>query len=802
MRFFLTIITVILFTTCIAQTQQSITGFIQDKSGTPIEAVTVVIRGTTTGTTTDAHGQFMLNRLALNEAVLECSKIGYETQQITVQLSGVQSTTIHIVLTERITALRSVTVYSNKNILNPVEQMGDVENGKLLAGKKNEVLNISNANSNLALKTGRQLFAKVPGVFVYDMDGSGNQVNISTRGLDPHRSWEYNVRQNGVLLNSDMYGYPASHYSAPMESIEKVELISGTAALQYGAQFGGLINYVTKNADSGKTFSFENLSTAGSFGLFSTYNAVGGHIGKWSYYAYLSKRVADGYRKNSESNADGHFASLQYNFNPTLYIKAELGHSKYRYHIPGPLSDEMFAADPRQSTRSRNWFSPDLYIPSLTLNWNVSNSTTLIFTSSAVIGRRSSVQFIGFADSPDTIDRATNNYKPRQVDIDRFNSYTNEARIMHRYRLGNMSSVLSGGVQLMTNDLHRTQQGKGTTASDYDLSLITPGWGRDLHYKTKNVAVYAENIINITPAFSVSPGFRYESGITKLSGNITYYNADKTPLAIDHHFPLFGLSTQYRFRNSRLYAGISQAYRPMIFKDVIPASSLEVIDPSLKDATGYTAEAGISGKWKGIINYDLSLFHITYNNRIGGLILQDNAGNYYNYKTNIGNSATDGIELYAEWMPVTGTNFRFSVFTSTSYMNGRYTKGTVATGNSNTNIKGNKLESVPAWISRNGINAGYNAITASIQYSYVSKSYSDALNTQIPVTNGSKGPVPAYGLWDLNITVRFLNNYQLKGGVNNIANKQYFTKRPTFYPDPGIWPSDGSSLYITVGCRF
>ncbi len=59
-------------------------------------------------------------------------------------------------------------------------------------------------NGNIAEKTGRQIFAKIPGVFVHDMDGSGNRVNISTRGLDPHRSWEYNIRQNGIITNSDM----------------------------------------------------------------------------------------------------------------------------------------------------------------------------------------------------------------------------------------------------------------------------------------------------------------------------------------------------------------------------------------------------------------------------------------------------------------------------------------------------------------------------------------------------------------------------------------------------------------------
>jgi Outer membrane receptor for Fe3+-dicitrate len=99
-------------------------------------------------------------------------------------------------------------------------------------------MDISKMDIDFSNKVGRQLFVKVPGVFVYDMDGSGNQVNISARGLDPHRGWEFNIRKDGVITNSDMYGYPASHYSMPMESIERIELVRGTGSLQYGAQFG------------------------------------------------------------------------------------------------------------------------------------------------------------------------------------------------------------------------------------------------------------------------------------------------------------------------------------------------------------------------------------------------------------------------------------------------------------------------------------------------------------------------------------------------------------------------------------
>ncbi len=260
-------------------------------------------------------------------------------------------------------------------------------------------------DANISEKIGGQIFAKIAGAFVYDMDGSGNQLNVSTRGLNPHRSWEYNVRQNGIMVNYDIYGYPASHYSAPLESIQKIELIRGTASLQYGAQFGGMINYVTKQADTSRKISFESINSAGSYGLFCSYNAIDGTIGKLRYYAYYQKRVSDGYRKNATSDAEAQFMSLEYLFNSKLRLKAELGRSTYLYHLPGPLTDALFNADPRQSTRSRNYFSPDIFIPSLALDWKINESTNLNWTTSAVLGNRSSVQLIALANIPEDLNK-------------------------------------------------------------------------------------------------------------------------------------------------------------------------------------------------------------------------------------------------------------------------------------------------------------------------------------------------------------------------------------------------------------
>lgn len=660
----------------------------------------------------------------------------------------------------------------------------------IFSGKKNEVIVLSQKNAALTEKYGRQIFAKIPGVFVYDMDGTGNQVNISTRGLDPHRSWEFNIRKDGIITNTDMYGYPASHYNIPMEAVERIELVRGTGSLQYGAQFGGMLNYISKQPDASKELSFESVNTVGSYGLVSTYNAASGKIGKFRYSAWLNKKWITGYRENSDSQYDAQAISLFYDATKYLQFKLEWTHSNYITHLAGPLTDKMFQDDPQMSTRGRNYYNPNIHIPSLTMSWNMGAATKLLLTSSAVLGSRNSVMFDKPADVIDDIDPVTLEYKNRQVDIDNYNSYTSELRVLHSYKLFNQTSSLSTGVQYMNNDLHRQQQGKGTTGSDFDLTLVTPGWGRDLHYKTNNIAFFAENRFMLSNRFSVNTGARIEIGETDMTGYTTYYSEADLPNTIEHNFPLFGISTQYDLTTDiNFYAGWSQAYRPVIFKDIVPGSVYEVTDKNLKDAYGYNAEGGFRGKWK-FLKWDLTAFYLQYNNRMGTLAQTDADDNLIIYKTNTGDSGTAGLEMFLQGDFMLGNKTSLSVFTSTSFMDAKYQEALIKSGSENVNITGNKVESVPNCISRNGFTLNYSNVNISALYSYTSESFADALNTTNPNPSGTIGLVPSYGILDLNLSIRLSDKLKLQFNVNNVLDESYFTKRPQFYPGPGIWSSD------------
>jgi Fe(3+) dicitrate transport protein len=159
---------------------------------------------------------------------------------------------------------------------------------------------------------------------------------------------------------------------------------------------------------------------------------------------------------------------------------------------------------------------------------------------------------------------------------------------------------------------------------------------------------------------------------------------------------------------------------------------------------------------------------------------------------------TKGLELFVQGNWELSHKSLLTLFTSTALMDGRYSSGMVKSGNKNIQIKGNKIESVPNVISRNGLTWQYRKFSITAQYSYTAESFADALNTVDPVASGALGLVPSYGLFDINASYKISNNIQVKAGINNCFNKQYFTKRPLFYPGPGIWPSDGRNAILTI----
>jgi TonB-linked SusC/RagA family outer membrane protein len=70
-------------------------GRVQDTNGDPLPGVSIVVKGTQSGTTTNAEGDFELN-ISSNEAVLIVSYIGYKTQEVAVGAQAILSISLEI----------------------------------------------------------------------------------------------------------------------------------------------------------------------------------------------------------------------------------------------------------------------------------------------------------------------------------------------------------------------------------------------------------------------------------------------------------------------------------------------------------------------------------------------------------------------------------------------------------------------------------------------------------------------------------------------------------------------------------
>ena len=158
----------------------------------------------------------------------------------------------------------------------------------IYAGKKTEVVLISKSNASLALNNARQIYSQVAGLNIFQNDDAGLQLNIGGRGLDPNRTSNFNTRQNGYDISADVLGYPESYYTTPAEALEKIEIIRGAASLQYGTQFGGLINLIIKKPSQIKGNRYLMRNTSGSNSFFNNFTSVDGSNKTVSYYAFIN----------------------------------------------------------------------------------------------------------------------------------------------------------------------------------------------------------------------------------------------------------------------------------------------------------------------------------------------------------------------------------------------------------------------------------------------------------------------------------------------------------------------------------
>ena len=716
---------------------------------------------------------------------------------------------LNIKLSSRVEQLNEVVVRANKKKIFQIRRMKDFEETSVFAGKKNEVILLELSMANLASNNARQIYNQIPGLNIYQNDDAGLQLNIGGRGLDPNRTSNFNTRQNGYDISADALGYPESYYTPPAEGLSEIQILRGAASLQYGTQFGGLINFIMKRPNLDKKLELITRNTIGSNNLFTNFTSLSSKGEKLNYYGYINYKKGDGFRINSNFESVNTFQFLEYNFNDSTSLSSEITYLNYLAQQAGGLSDQMFKEDPYQSNRSRNWFEVDWLLYNIKYKKEFSDKTNFTFSFFGLEAKRNSLGF-----RTNRVSQVDSGQERDLIKGD-FSNFGFESRLLTRYKAFKNKSYFLIGLKYY-NSNSSSIQGPGSNGSDANFNFqnsLYPNYNNqsDYTYPNKNIALFGENIFYLTENFSITPGFRYENIETKSDGFYRRINLDGAGNVIfnekydeldvkKRNFLLLGLGISYKpNRNIEMYTNISENYRSVTFADISIINPAYAVNPDIDDEKGYTFDLGFRGNVNRKISYDTNIFLLLYEDRIGFVQKVFPDGNVKSERGNVGNARINGIESLFDFdlneIFFKNNDIDINYFVNYSYIESEYLES------DQVGIEGNSVEFVPNHNLKTGLKFGYKNLSFNFQYSFISKQFTDSSNAIGGNLSGVIGEIPKYSLADISLSYK-LKNLSFEAGVNNLFNEKYFTRRATGYPGPGIIPSAPRNLYFTMQIKF
>lgn len=779
---------------------------------TPAPMAQIQVAHTNVVAESSLEGKFSLQFDFQGEYVIYVYYAGYKAFSDTIDVQAdIGNYTIQ--LTPLVEQLNTVTVEAEKpnNFGKLHLRSVDLEGTAIYASKKSEVVVLEDTPANLATNNSREVYSKVVGLNIWESDGAGIQLGIGGRGLSPNRTSNFNTRQNGYDISADALGYPESYYSPPSQALEQIEVVRGAASLQYGTQFGGFLNFKFRRPEPNQKFTLHTEETLGSYGFFNTFTEVLGTKNKSEYYGFIQYKRGDGWRENSPFEATTGHLHYKYHLTSNLSVTLEYTYMDYLAQQAGGLTDQQFEEDPQQSSRDRNWFQVKWNLPAAIIDYQINDHLKFNNRTFGLVASREALGYQGAINRPDP-------GLEREYLVDQFNNFGNETRLMYSYTMFELPATTLIGARYYQGKTNR-RQGIGSDGSGPDFGFIPEDQNREdldptknqfltqpseYDFPSRNVALFAEQIIPISEKISITPGLRWEYIETVADGYYTYISTNLAGEIIaqdeiyeykenKRNFLLAGVGASYKSNDQlEVYGNISQNYRAINFNDMRTSNPNLVVDTNLTDEYGYSADLGTRGFLGDYLQYDASLFYIMYHGKISAVMQKDGT----RLRTNAPDSRNYGIETFVQWdfmkqLFHDSLKYDLSIFVNASYTNAYYI---------NTDdplYEGHEVEMVPPIILRTGLQFRKQRLRASILYSYTQEHYTDATNTEYH-PNAIHGLIPSYYVMDLNLGYD-LNRWSFNGSINNLTNNMYYTRRADGYPGPGIIPSDGISFFLSVG---
>jgi len=668
----------------------SVTGNITTTDHKPAAYVSVVLKGTNKYSITDENGNFTLKNIKEGVYTLEISMVGLTALEKPVEIKKDQETIITIALEEDAQQLAAVTIVARRTLNDKPVSIGKISIDPMDLPQSIATISQTTIKNQQALRLS-DIVKNVNGVYLTTTRGSV-QENFAARG---YAFSSTNLFKDGFRINSGVM--------PEVSSLEKIEILKGSAAILYGQVApGGILNMVTKQPKF--QFGGEVSMLAGSNDLYKP---------SFDIYGPVGSSIA--YRVNGTFETANSFRDVvhykRYYINPSLLFK--LG-QRTQLLVEGDYLKHNFTPDFGIGTVD-NTKIPDLPRSKfLGTDWqyNTTQQTTTTvslkhqFNSTWILDASTSYQlYKRDYYSTERIQAAANGdwIRPLGKINAQENFYAAQVNLTGKLRTRSIQHTLLAGVDgdrsfAINNDFSFPAVA-GLPAGSYDqINVYDPKKFvartdipdatniRRREAPINRFGVYAQDLIKLSSKFNLLAGVRWSYVQTVGIDSTNFLTGAKTKGTTrnDNAFsPRFGLVYKAA-ESTSLFASYASSFSVNTGTDIYGSS----LPPSIIDQY----EVGIKNDFfKGMLSVNLTLYHIV-NNNLAQTALFDKDGNQ-NSNTSIkvlsGQTKSDGVELDVAAQPIAG----LSVLAGYSYNNARYTKTDTTKGGF---IEGEKLVNNPS----------------------------------------------------------------------------------------------------------
>jgi len=572
----------------IAQSTTAVTGRVLAADGSPVAGAFISVDDAPPVTQSAADGTFRIDSVSIGDHVVHIRRSGYIESADSVTVTASASAEVNVSLTPKVATLAGVTVIGTKtDLAERRQQLAQIPGGVAMV-EATQLRATRQANLKDALQF-------VPGVYVQPRFGAADESQISIRGSglrDNFHARGVNLLVNGMpYRNADGF---TDFESLELLTTESIEVYKGGNALRYGGStLGGAINLDTKTGFSSAPVAL--FGEGGSFGFYKTQIESGGTSGASDYYASYGRTSLDGYRQWSANQRDRVNLHYGYRLSDNTDARAFYFFAHVKEELPGSLDRATFesnpqAADPNNVT-NRWGRDYDLHHLGLQLRTQLSPNQRLEISP-----------YMQYRDIDHPIFEVIS-----QISHD----YGAEVRYENTVPAGALQNKLTVGFQPAYESLLNRQ---------YQNNMGEHGsLTKNQHDIASTYALYAEDVLSVTPQLSAVMGLRAEHA-TRKTEDFFLSNGDQSdrrtysPIS-----PKLGFIYALQSGVAQVFGNASRSYEPPLLLEL---NSLTV--PGYIPLDGQSAwQYELGGRGRGLgLAWDVSVYDVELRNEILNINVQ------------------------------------------------------------------------------------------------------------------------------------------------------------------------------------